>query len=121
MSIKVKSYKTLKGLMVVPFHPKMIALAMWVATRYSEIVITSAYRGKKIHDKDSGIAFTDPCRHLDIRSWIYPDAQKVADDINEHWQYDPKRSGFKCAVFHDVGQGKHIHLQVHPNTKFLGG
>lgn len=119
--IRVKSWKTLKGLMIVSFHSKMIALIMWIVTRYSETVITSAYRPKKIHSKDSGIASTVPCRHLDIRSWIYPDAQKVADDINEHWHYDPKRPEKKCAVFHDVGQGVHIHLQVHNNTKYLGG
>ena len=119
--ITIKSWKTLKGMLIVAFHPKMIALAEWLTVRLSGIVFTSAYRPKKIHDKDSGIAATIPCRHLDIRSYIYLKPQMVVDDINKNWIYDPKRPHLKCAKYHDVGKGVHIHLQVHDRTEYLGG
>ena len=118
-SMKIKSWKALKGLLIVAFHPKMVALAVWICCRLSEVVFTSGYRPKKIHDKDSGIASTKPCRHLDIRSYVYTDPQSVVDDINKHWVYDPTREHLKCAVLHDVGRGVHIHLQVHPKTVFV--
>ena len=121
MAIKVKDWKTLKGLTEVPTHIRMLALQTWMVVRYSEIMITSAYRAKKIHDKDSGIAATIPCRHRDFRSWIYEDPQKVVDDINKNWTYDPKRPEYMCAVLHDVGEGIHIHTQVHDNTLYVGG
>ena len=117
-SIQIKSWKVLKGLLVVAFHPKMVALAVWLVSRLMEVIFTSGYRPKKIYDKDSGIASTKPCRHLDIRSYIYKDPQGVVDDVNKHWIYDPKRPELKCAVLHDVGQGNHIHLQVHDRTEY---
>jgi len=119
MTVQIKSWKVLRGMLVVAFHPRMIGMALWIVTRYSNVVFTSAYRPKKIHDKDSGIAATIPCRHLDIRSWIYKEPQKIVDDINEHWIYDPKRPHLTCAVLHDTGKGVHIHLQCHDRTKYL--
>jgi hypothetical protein len=120
-SIQIKSWKALKGLLLVAFHPKMIALAVWVSVRYSEVVFTSGYREKKIHDNDSGIACTDPCRHLDIRSWVYENPINVVEDINKNWQYDHTRPEMQCAILHDTGQGVHIHLQTNDNTLYLGG
>jgi len=120
MAIKLKSWKTVKG-MAQGFHPRMSALQMWLTTRYSEVVFTSFYRDHKIHPKDSGIAMTIPCRHSDIRSYIYEDPQSIVDDVNKSWIYDPKRPERKCAKYHDVGQGIHIHLQVHDNTLYVGG
>jgi hypothetical protein len=37
------------------------------------------------------------------------------------WTYDTERPHKKCCIYHDVGQGKHIHFQVHPNTTRRGG
>ena len=111
-TIQLKSWKVFKAFLLVPYHPKMIALAEWVATRLSSIVFTSAYR------EGEGVHGTKPCRGIDIRSYIYEDPKKVVDDINEHWEYDSDRSYLKCAVLHDVGKGVHIHLQVHPNTVY---
>ena len=119
MAIKIKNWKVLKGLTEVPTHIRMLGLQSWLTIRLSEVVFTSGYRKKKIHAKDSGIASVIPCRHRDIRSWIYNDPQKVVDDINEHWIYDPKRPEKKCAKYHDSGQGAHIHLQVHDNTLYI--
>jgi hypothetical protein len=120
-SIIIKSTKVLAGLMMVAFHPKMIDLAQWIAVRVSEVIFTSAYRPKKIHSADSGIAATNPCRHLDMRSYIYEDPHKIADDINKHWQYDAMRPYLKVAILHNTGLGDHIHLQVHDKTVYLGG
>ena len=120
-SLRPKSHNVLRAMLLVPYHHRMIALAMWLMVRLSEVVVTSAYREKKIYPNDSGIASTNPCRHLDIRSYVYEEPQKVVDDINKNWKYDPKRPQFKCAVLHDVGKGVHIHLQTHDNTVYLGG
>jgi len=143
-SIKIKSTKVLTGLMLVPFHANMTHLANWVVTRLSEVVFTSSYRPQKIHAKASGIAATNPCRHLDIRSSIYGDPEGIVKDINGHWTYDPQRSRLKCALYHarcpkckqdhkrifkqyckkcgtDITYHWHIHLQVHNNTEYLGG
>lgn len=104
--------------MLVPFHAKMIDLIAWISGGVSSIIITSAYRPNKIHENDSGIASTNPCRHLDIRSWIYEDPRGLVSSINKHWLYDPKRPNLSCAVYHNTGQGIHIHLQVHDNTQY---
>lgn len=75
-------------------------------------VITSAYRDD---DPDSVHAH---CRGLDFRSWYLSD--KMIDEliarINTKWIYDPARPEMVCLIFHDVGQGQHLHLQVHDNT-----
>lgn len=114
--IQVSDYKALRGLMEVPFHPKMVALLLWVAHRYSQATITSAYRkGEK------GIHGTNPCRAVDIRSRCFPNPYAIEADINGHWTYDPQRPAKNCALYHDVGQGPHIHLQVCDNTEYLGG
>ena len=115
-TIQIKSYKVLKSMLVIIYHPMLISMVMWISTRYSQVVFTSAYR-----EGDSGVHGTNPCRGFDIRSYIYGDPQQVCNDINKHYIYDPDRPEKKCAIFHDTGKGKHIHLQVHPNTKYLGG
>lgn len=111
--IQIANYKIMKSLMLSLYHPKLVALAIWSSHRYSSFCITSGFR-----ENDKGIHGTNPCRALDIRSTNYNDPQAVVDDINAHWLYNPK-SEFKCALYHDVGQGPHIHLQVHNRTKYL--
>ena len=118
MGIRLIDPKVVRALMEVTYHPKMIALALWYAWRNNTPVITSAYRPKKVHDKDSGIHMTIPCRALDWESHNLSNPEKVVEDINNHWEYDPKRPHLKCAIYHDVGLGKHIHTQVHENTVF---
>ena len=136
MTIQIKDWKVLKGLMVKPYHHKMIGLAEWVTVRFSEVMFTSAFR------PGTGVHGTDPCRGLDIRSWIYNDPKKVVSDINTHWIYDPKRPEKKCAVLHAIcpkcGHNNsapyhekcdkcgtnikyyfHLHMQVHDRTQYL--
>ena len=119
--IQVKDYKVLRSLLQATYHPKMIALAIWITHRYSNTVITSGWREEKVWSGDSGIHGTFPCRALDwsTKGWDNPKA--IADDINENWQYDPDRLMMKCAIVHDVGQGVHLHTQVHEKTKYMNG
>ena len=114
----ITNVKVLKALMEVQYHPKMVDLAVWVAVRINHPRITSAYRSKKVHSKDSGIHMTNPCRAVDWESKNLDDPRIVCDDINNHWIYDPKRPEMRCAIYHDVGLGLHIHTQVHPRTVF---
>jgi hypothetical protein len=76
------------------------------------VVVTSHFR-----QGDKGVHGTNPCRGLDIRSWVYGDPQSICEMINRAYEYDPKRPDKRCAILHNVGKGEHIHLQVHPNTR----
>ena len=120
-SIIINDHKSLKGLLMVPFHPRMVGLMLWIFIRLSKVIFSSTFREKKVHDKDTGIHMTNPCRAIDISSHIYEDPESICSDINEHWKYDEKRPEMVCAQVHDVGLGKHIHLQVHDRTLYLGG
>ena len=74
--------------------------------------ITSAYR-----PGDKGVHGTQPLRGLDLRCRSESMGQLVAQDLNQRWIYDPERPQMKVAIYHDVGQGAHLHLQAHPNTR----
>ncbi|KKL06898.1 hypothetical protein LCGC14_2591420 [marine sediment metagenome] len=114
---KYKNDKVLHSAYEVPWHPILVDVNLWILGRYGILIVTSAYRPHKIHPGDSGIHSTVPLRADDIRSYIYPTPDELMErDINENWQYDPKRTHLKVAVFHDTGQGIHGHIQVHPNT-----
>lgn len=110
--IQVKDEKVLRELLIASYHPILIELLTWFTIRHGgQVVITSAYR-----PHDDGVHGTIPCRAVDLRSWAFDFPQTVCDYINRTWTYDPERPEMKCAIFHDVGYGKHIHLQVHPRT-----
>jgi hypothetical protein len=118
VEVRIVDSKVLTGLMRVPFHKKMIALTLWFAWRQDKPVITSSYRDASVHDKDSGIHSTIPCRAVDWRSKDLTNPKRVVEDINNHWEYDPKRPKLKCAIYHDIGLGAHIHTQVHDRTTY---
>ncbi|OEU68491.1 MAG: hypothetical protein BBJ57_07375 [Desulfobacterales bacterium PC51MH44] len=96
-------------------HPAMVELLWWLEGRV-ELILTSAYRKRPIHAKDSGIHAIIPIRAVDIRSWIFKNPHKIEKSINDIWIYDPKRPNLKCCVLHDSGHGVHCHIQVHNNT-----
>lgn len=97
------------------YHPTLIALLLWLYQRYpSQVVVTSGFR-----PSSPGVHGTTPCRALDIRSRTFADPEVIADEINKAWDYDPERPQFECAIYHDVGRGEHIHLQVHNNTRMI--
>lgn len=110
--IQIKNHKVLESLLVQRAHSKLIALVTWFVCRYSETVLTGGFEqraGASVHS-------VVPYRGMDVRSRIYKDPQGVADDVNDHWVYDPDRPWLMCAVYHDTGRGPHIHLQAHVNT-----
>ena len=64
-----------------------------------------------------------PCRASDL-TLVSPRVTRVLDPqyialenaINKRFIYDPKRAKKKCCIFHDIGLGRHLHIQVHYNT-----
>ena len=88
-----------------------------------EIYIVSIDRTKK-EDNDlggSGVhADGPPWRAIDVRITTLPDYQLLADklceNLNSRWVYDPGRPTMPVAYCRLHGTGPHIHLQVHPNT-----
>lgn len=99
-------------------HPILTDLIYWCFASgiFSEEIVTSFYR-----KGDPGVHGTDPVRGIDIRSHQMVNPEEIADKINSHWQYDSYRPKMKCAIYHDVGRGPHIHLQVHSNTVLIKG
>jgi hypothetical protein len=113
MPIQIKDTTVLEGLLTFPAHPTLIKLLAWFSIRYSQTVITCGWekRGRpSTHD-------CIPYRAVDVRSTVFEHPEDVEADINQHWIYDPERHDMRCAVYHDIGRGAHIHLQVHELTK----
>ena len=112
--IAFKNLGVLKGMFTYAWHPILISLLLWIKVRYSKesVLITCAYEDR---DRPS-CHCTSPLRAFDMRSWTFSEPQKVADDINSAWTYDPSRPKKKVAIYHDTGRGPHIHLQVHDKT-----
>lgn len=66
-----------------------------------------------------------PLRAFDVRSRDdkgveFPWVQKLVAIINKRWIYDPARPAKSCAMYHDIGKGPHLHLQVCAQTVFRG-
>lgn len=112
LSIAFKDEKIFKNFIEVPVHSNLQNLILWFIQNFGEPLTTSAYRegGKGVHS-------VLPLRGVDFRSWIYSHPQAIVDTINQVWEYDAKRPHLKCAMYHDIGQGAHIHIQVHDNTR----
>ena len=107
----------LKGMFRVAWHPKLIALLVWIKIRYDKasIILTCAYEERDYPSPHS----TKPLRAFDMRSTTFKYPANIAKDINSEWVYDPGRPDKRVAIYHDVGRGLHLHLQVHDNTKWL--
>lgn len=94
---------------------RLRSIAIWLE-QYTgiEFTVTSLYRtGNK------GVHGTLPLRAIDLR-FRGPESlgQAFADLVNLHWRYDETRPAMRCAIYHDAGSGPHLHLQVHPRTKY---
>jgi len=83
-----------------------LALYCWKNFR-KKIVITSMFR-------DSGIHSTG--RAADIRSRIFKNSQcrKITNYLNKKYKYGLGYDGKEhdTCIWHDVGKGKHFHIQV---------
>ena len=110
--IAIKDTPVLMQLMTMEYHPRLVMIVAYITDMWDRTVITSAYRGG-----DKGVHGTDPCRAVDIRSWIFSNPEKVVGRINQDWEYDPERPEMIVALYHDAGSGNHIHLQAHNNTR----
>lgn len=112
--ILIKNTSVLKALLSKNYHPLLIEIVVDIISFTSDFVavITEGWR------EGDGVHSTDPCRGIDLRSWIYTTKklQEIQYYINSRWTYDPKRPTMECCIVHDVGKGVHLHLQVHPNT-----
>lgn len=112
--IEIKNSSVLAGLMLHKFYPALVEIIVWLADNYG-MVMTESFRPAR-HPGD--VHSTDPVRAVDIRSKCYDGdlAARIRDEINARWEYDSNRPQMKCAIIHDVGEGVHFHVQVHPNT-----
>ena len=81
----------------------------------ADLLITSLIRDGR-NDNELSVHYHG--RGADARSWNMTrgEAEALVERVNEAWVYDPERPGKKACIMHDVGQGEHIHFQVHPNT-----
>lgn len=77
-----------------------------------EFIVTSLYR-----IDDNGVHGSLPLRGLDFGCGSKLIGDTVVEYINSKWSYDKLRPEKVCCMCHDVGQGLHLHLQVHPNTE----
>lgn len=107
----VKDFDVFYSLLTYNYHHKLIEVVWWVYKKYQDLYFTCGRR-----PDDTGVHGADPCRGIDLRSWIYKDPQELVDFVNDNWIYDPDRPEMMVAILHDAGSGNHIHLQVHPNT-----
>jgi hypothetical protein len=96
-------------------HPTMRKLLQWLEEIGIEFTITSLYR-----PGDEGVHGTLPLRGVDIRVRNSELGQLIMDMINRSWSYDKNRPEFDCALLHGRDSNMHLHLQVHPNTVYLG-
>lgn len=81
-------------------------------TRFGEKTITSLYR-----IGDTGVHGTLPLRGIDLRCRSTKHGYEMETYINDFWEYDHTRPEKDCGIFHNSGDGYHLHLQTHPNTR----
>ena len=95
---------------------KLREMAVWVEKETGlEFTITSIHR-----IGDDGVHGPLPVRGIDLRCRSLEIGISIEALINKFWAYDPKRSGKKCCFLHGRDSNLHFHLQVHPNTEFIG-
>lgn len=93
-------------------HPTLIAVVDDFEKEFGPKRVTSLHRMR-----DPGIHGTLPLRAMDIGEQNDDVGAILEDFLNARWVYDPDRPRMKVAKYHDVGRGKHLHVQVHKNTK----
>lgn len=92
-------------------HPTLRQIFHDLEQFIGELTITGLYR-----IGDNGVHGQLPLRGIDVRCTTEATGGMCEEYLNNLWSYDPARPGMKCCIWHDVGQGAHIHLQCHPNT-----
>ena len=95
-------------------EPKLREMVLDVEESFGvEFTITSLFR-----INDNGTHGTLLLRAVDLRCRQDTLGFGVEDYVNSKWEYNGT-NGKNCALYHNnrKGGGKHIHLQVHPNTR----
>ena len=111
--IDYKNDSVLRSLLIKGWNPILIDVLIWLEGKYPKhLLLTQGYEDRDYPSTHS----VDPLRAFDIRSTVFDKPQEIVDYINSIWIYDPDRLVKKVAIFHDVGRGQHIHIQVHENT-----
>jgi hypothetical protein len=114
-TIKYKDHYVMKSCFVYT-HDLLVDLFLWVVEELyqtgQETVVTCG------HEKRDYVSVHDvlPCRGRDIRSSNMKNPKQFCDYVNANWAYDLDRPHYRCAIYHNVGRGAHIHLQVCDNT-----
>jgi len=112
MKIAVKDEIVLQSILIWSFDPKLVDVVSWFMKKNHGAVITEGFRIQKHKNDLHGL---NPVRAIDLRSWCYIDPEKIAQEVNEVWEYDYNRPNKKVAIFH--GGNPHFHIQVHPHTR----
>jgi len=84
-------------------------------TEEREAVVTSLIRT----DNPSSVHAYGRGADIRTRDWPAGLPEGLAHKINVLFVYDPERPEKQCALVHNVGQGTHLHLQVHPRSAWL--
>lgn len=99
----------------------ILALAEHIDRNYGKpLVITSIFRSdteqKNIYGADTEkVSPHQYWRAIDIRTWIYEqdEVTGILAFLNKWW---PRGDRYPLAIYHDVGRGAHIHIQVPPDV-----
>lgn len=97
---------------VLNLDKKLEEIVKDVRSKFGLSVVTSCYR-----PGDRGVHGQMPVRGIDLRCRMVSIGRCIERWVNSRWEYDPQRPHMKCALYHDVGYGIHLHLQSHPNTR----
>jgi hypothetical protein len=100
-----------KDFVVLNLHPMLVDIIEMVEDEFGPGLYTSVYRAG-----DAGVHGQMPVRGIDRRCRNAASGLSVANWVAAGWIYDPARPEMVCCIFHDTGQGWHLHFQVHPNT-----
>jgi hypothetical protein len=92
-------------------HPHLRVIVLEINIEFGMQAITSLYR-----IGDNGVHGTLPLRAIDVRCRNDDMGKVIEKWVNARYMYDPARPKMKVAMYHDVGRGKHLHLQVHDHT-----
>ena len=113
--LRPKNTKVLRELLCMPYDPVLVTIVCELNDKLDILVVTEGYR-EPLHKGD--IHSTIPVRAIDIRSWIYDKPHDIVKHINNEWEYDFNRPAKQVAIYHSTkGGAKHIHIQVHHNTR----
>ena len=114
--IIIKDTNVLSGLFERRFDPLLVQIVLSIAKDYG-LRMSESYREKRHMNDLHGF---QPVRAIDLSHWVYaPEiANRISNEINNAWIYDPQRPEKLVSFIHKVGSGPlHFHIQVHQNTR----